>query len=1267
MPSLALRLGGWALILVSSLTIADAPLAQTSSPAKPAAQTGPATEKRFPPLKLPPGFKATLFACDPLVEYPSVVALGPRAGTIFVAADYMTGLGTEIVRRDDIRLLEDTDGDGYADKATVFATGFNSIQGLAYHDRRVYVMHAPFLTALCDTKGKGVADVRRDLLTGLGLPPEENPPRLHCANGVVPGHDGWLYLALGDHGCDVPRPEGDRLVLHGGGILRCRPDGRDLHVFATGLRNIYDVALDDELNVFVRDNENDGGTYMIRVCHSFFGADHGYPYLYEERPEEALRPLADLGLGSSAGGVSYLERQFPPEYQGNLFFCEWGRAVMRYVPQRAGSAFAPLKEIEFAAGADNDPYGFKPTDLIVDRDGSLIVVDWADGQRPRRGRGRVYRISHPNGHQPSRPVSMPTDPEKCLALLDSKSYHQRLEAHLALEHRDRAGLSAVRDALRNGKLGVHARLHAVWLIARGNESSALDSLFDLARSEADARVRAQAIRAIADLTDPVLVKHRLDAGRGDAAIIQRLLPLANDSDARVMLEVVLALGRLRWSEAPGWLAKTLSQPDAALAHAVMQTMRRSANWPATLKLLDEPSTSPIRKLALRAIADQAEPVLVDGLIARLGDEADAGRRREYADALSRVVRKPGSWVYWGYRPAPRPPNAVAWERTEAIEQTLNRVLADPDRPLRLAVLRRMKREKIASQLEMLERWLHDEQDAERVATVLDALGTHPANSVRAPLYRLIGNRQHTAVNRLSALALMVRSLDEPSEGRLLELAGALEDGPVLAEALRQLGKRPQIQASPLLLRKLSSAEPAVRAAAVDALAERQTTNASDSVRQLLGDKDASVRRAAAVAVGKLSIRPASETLLQLAHDNDPAVRRASLDSLRQFRDARVVPLAVAALADRDTQLTALQCIGELGGPKQSAAVVELARRNPSAEVLTQVVRVVTKWGNDSALALPQWIELERTVAEVQSSGGVLLRWQTTGPLAKATAASLIEKLGQPGPHAELTWRWQTRFATGLDGRLNMGTTPNAASDQVWLALADLHVLEPTPVRFLASSNGPWQVWLNGRALYQRDQAQPFRLDADQAEATLVKGTNHLLVQVTASKGPAEFHVRFRRKSATAEHEKLMQAALARSGNVERGRQVFLNVEKSQCLKCHRLRDQGERIGPELTGIGGRFSRIYLVESILEPSRTIAPSFETLLVALKNGQVRTGVRIAETEESLTIGDNQGQKHVLNKADIEEKRPQPVSTMPEGLEKRLTPEEFLDLIAFLVSQR
>src|SRR6185369_5167055 len=289
--------------------------------------------------------------------------------------------------------------------------------------------------------------------------------------------------------------------LEGGGILRCRPDGRDLHVFSQGLRNIYDVALDEELNVFVRDNENDGGDYMIRVCHSFFGADHGYPYLYYEHPDEALRPLADLGRGSSAGGVCYLETAFPPAWRGNLFFCEWGRAIVGYRRDRTRDGFAPMKEIDFASGAANDPYGFKPTDLVVDRDGALFISDWADGQRPKRGRGRIYRVTY-TGKTDSPPRRQPsgTEAENLISQLDSPSHSERVAAQRALEKRGKAALSDVQRAWRESKLGTHGRLHAIWILAHVAGRDALDELFTIARSNADIAVRAQAVRAIADLT-----------------------------------------------------------------------------------------------------------------------------------------------------------------------------------------------------------------------------------------------------------------------------------------------------------------------------------------------------------------------------------------------------------------------------------------------------------------------------------------------------------------------------------------------------------------------------------------------------------------------------------------------------------------------------------------------------------------------------------------------------------------------------------------------
>src|SRR5262249_33771761 len=162
-------------------------------------------------------------------------------------------------------------------------------------------------------------------------------------------------------------------------------------------------------------------------------------------------------------------------------------------------------------------------------------------------------------------------------------------------------------------------------------------------------------------------------------------------------------------------------------------------------------------------------------------------------------------------------------------------------------------------------------------------------------------------------------------------------------------------------------------------------------------------------------------------------------------------------------------------------------------------------------------------------------------------------------------------------------------------------VQPGDVEFMASSNGTLDVWLNGKRIFQRKDSRNFQTDSDRFTAALGKGENTLLVQVDSSDAAPVFHLRFRRKAGKAEHEKLTQAALSRAGDPERGRKLFFDADKSLCIKCHRLGDQGERVGPELTGIGSRFSRIYVVEAILEPSRTIAPSYGSVRLSLKNGK------------------------------------------------------------------
>jgi putative membrane-bound dehydrogenase-like protein len=1234
-------------------------------------RTGPETEKRFPRLKIPPSLKVTLFASDPVIAYPSAVALGPRARSILVAVDYLSGLGEEIVRRDEIRLVEDADGDGYADHSTVYASGFNSIQGLTFHDGTAFVMHAPFLSALRDQDGDGCAEQRNDLLNGLGLPPESNPPRLHCANGVVLGHDGWLYLALGDHGVEVARPEGDHLLMQGGGILRCRQDGHDLHVFATGLRNIYDVALDEDLNVFVRDNENDGGDYKIRLYHSFWGADHGYPYLYADRPAEALPPLVDLGLGSSAGGLCYLEAGLTPEYRGNLFFCEWGRAVMRYRPSPKGSSFAPLEQVEFASGDAADPYGFKPTDLVVERDGALIVADWADGQQPKRGRGRIYRIASAEGDNgPRRSRAPETGATAWLSQLDSASYYERVEAQEGLERLGREGTAAVRQAIAGGRLGGRGRSHAIWALARTGDPAVVSELLDVARSDPDPRIQAQAVRAVADLADPVLIRHRLDAGPGDPDLAVRLAHLAEGRDPRVVREVVVAVGRLGWSGAPKWLKSILRSPDAALAHAAVQTMRRSANWPAVLTLLDQPDSAPTRALALRAVAERAVPAVVDGLIERVREEKDPGRRRDYVDALARVFKKPSPAPYWGYRPAPRPANAVSWERTEAIARELDRLLADPNRVVRLAVLRAMRREQVATQAAMLDSWLREEHNPERVAAILDALGDHLAESSRDVTWAVVVDRAHSTANRLRSLALWAAAPDRASKSDHSERLAALEDGPVLAEALRHVGRRRWLLTNSLLVGKLKSSEPVVRAAAIDALRELRIADAGEAIRTLLRDRDAGVRRAAAAAVSTLGVRSAVEPLLELTKDPDAGVRRASFDALRQLREPRGVPLALAALSDQETEVPALRCIGELGGPGQIRDVVDHARRHPSRGILPLAMQVLADWGGRPGQLLAQKQELNSSLAELQGASGVLLYWWVAGPMPLDATVPLVRRLTLPGrvPEAlpEFTSEWQVKLAASTESPVRLERGKDSKGTTVWLAVTDLNVPAETAGQFLVFGDGKQRIWLNGHLIDERDGAPAAGPTTRQIDATLKEGANRLLVELASSRS-AEFRISFRRRSSSAERERLMQAALTSSGDPARGRKLFFDTEKSQCLKCHRIGEQGERIGPDLTGVGGRFSRIFIVESIVEPGRTIAPSFATVLVALKDGRVFSGVRAAETDLTLTLADQQGQKHDLAKSSIEEGRPQPQSTMPDGLEKRFTTAEFIDLIEFLTNQK
>jgi putative heme-binding domain-containing protein len=699
------------------------------------------------------------------------------------------------------------------------------------------------------------------------------------------------------------------------------------------------------------------------------------------------------------------------------------------------------------------------------------------------------------------------------------------------------------------------------------------------------------------------------------------------------------------------LHKNLTNPDATLAHAAQQALRRSGNWPAVLELLDGPDADPLRPIALRALADQATPEVADGLIRRLEREASPPRRQQYADLLTRIHRKPGPWKYWGYRPPPRPADTTAWERTEPIAVALNGVLTDSDPAVRLAVLRRMQREQVPTKLDALAAWLRQEQQAERLGAILAALREHPAAATDGLLEELVVAQKKPAASRLDALQMLAAGLTPDREGVLLRVTKALEDGPVLVQALQLLGRRPGLAgAVPLIHDKLASADAAVRAAAVETLTGWAALSA-DFVLKLLDDPDTGVRRAAASAAGKLGIHKASPLLLKYARRADPALRAASLEALCRLEDRAVLPRAVAALAHPVTHSAALQCISELGGPEYADAIAESVRHHPPGEPLLHVIKTLDRWHQARSSD-----ELREKMAELQGASGLLARWAIV-PVQGAAAEGFEHLLAMPERAGAGV------VGAGVHARIML---PSPTPHKTW-AVSRFDVAEPMAVQFLAGSNVPVRAWLNGKSIYERKETRPFQVDSERFLATLNKGTNHLLLELGQAKAKPEFHVHFRRVSTKAEHESLVQAALSRPGNAERGRKIFLDTKRSQCLSCHRLGNDGERIGPELTGVGSRFARVYLIESILEPSRAIAPSYQTLVVSLKNGRSLQGVKIEENEKTVTLADQKGEKHALVRADIDETHPSPLSTMPEGLERQLSADEFVDLIAFLVSQK
>ena len=398
------------------------------------------------------GQQVTLWAESPLLFNPTAMAFDSK-GRLWVteAVNYRQwngrNPGKHFDEGDRVVVLEDTNGDGAADKSTVFAQDKNltSPLGICVLEDRVLVSCSPNLIEYRDLDGDLKADSSKILLSGFGGHDHD-----HGLHSFVQLPDGDLLFAVGNAGPHIVKDKDgfqlrsgssyrgggqftadnrpglisdDGRIWTGGLVGRMHPDGSGLRILAHNFRNNYEAAADAFGDIFVSDNDDDGNRSCRTVAivdggnYGYFSADGSRFWTADRRPDQetqaahwhqadpGVMPAGTINGGGGPTGVTVYEHDFFLDLEGTVLDADAGRSlVFTHKPVIRGSA------LELDAGVLIQPayekagdrgHWFRPSDVAVAPDGSIFVADWYDpgvgghGAGDRQAYGRIVRISRP--------------------------------------------------------------------------------------------------------------------------------------------------------------------------------------------------------------------------------------------------------------------------------------------------------------------------------------------------------------------------------------------------------------------------------------------------------------------------------------------------------------------------------------------------------------------------------------------------------------------------------------------------------------------------------------------------------------------------------------------------------------------------------------------------------------------------------------------------------------------------------------------------------
>jgi putative membrane-bound dehydrogenase-like protein len=536
------------------------------------------------------------FAAEPDIVTPVGIAVDAR-GRVFVVESH-THFRPENYPgppADRIRVFEDTDGDGRADRITTFFEGTRRTMALAFdRDGSLVVATRGEVFRLRDTNGDGTADERTPIarLETTGDYPHNG------LSGVVLDFAGDVYFGLGENlGAPYQLIGRDGTTLSGGGeggnVYRCRPDGSGLGRIATGFWNPFGLAFDAFGRLFAVDNDPDSRP-PCRLLHVVAGGDYGYRF---RNGRKGLHPFTAwngelpgtlpmvAGTGEAPGGVvAYESDNLRADDRGSLLVTSWGdHRIERYRPQPRGASFRATMEPVVVGGED-----FRPVGLAVAPDGSLFISDWVDKSYALHGKGRIWHLraaKPPWRIEPERPDEALVHPDRAI--------REAMARRMMREPTEAGSATLLMTARSNPDPRARATaLEAIRTLPEGPDSAAR-----AASSDASADVRALAVRSL--LVDRTVLK-------GVAA-----------SDASPLVRAE-ALRRLADPDAQGILLTALEADDPFLRQAAHEGLRHSLGLPALLELAGSRNTAH-RLGALLVLRESDEPGARDVLPKLLAD------------------------------------------------------------------------------------------------------------------------------------------------------------------------------------------------------------------------------------------------------------------------------------------------------------------------------------------------------------------------------------------------------------------------------------------------------------------------------------------------------------------------------------------------------------------------------------------------------------------------------------------------------------------------